>query len=108
MVYAMLEISRLKGCRNRYVYMGRMKLKTALQATLILLAFSGIAAADDNNAAQRATGTAQLMAGIVPAAGDPVIDRLAGLDCSKEQRQWMEAQWGQVRARLTAMEQWRG
>ena len=107
MIYAMLKIRALKGCRNRYVYMSRMKLKTAFQAALILLAFSGPAAAEDTTAAQRATGTAQLLAGIVPAAGDPVIDRLAALDCSKEQRQWMEAQWTQVRARLAAMEQWR-
>src|SRR5689334_3371003 len=86
--------------------MNRMKLKTVFQAALILLAFSGIAAADDPTS-QRPTATAQLMAGMIPASGDPVIDRLSALDCSKEQRQWMEAQWSQVRARLTAMEQWR-
>ncbi|HEY1268046.1 MAG TPA: hypothetical protein VGH16_12395 [Candidatus Binatia bacterium] len=55
----------------------------------------------------RATATAQLLAGIAPAPGDPVIDRFAAMDCWKEHRQWMEAQWAQVRARLGAMEQWR-
>lgn len=65
------------------------------------------AAGQEVNFPQHATATAQLLAGIVPVAGDPAIDRLAGLEASKEQRQWMEKEWSQVRARLFAMEQWR-
>lgn len=74
---------------------------------LIVVFLNGIASAEENNTPQRATATAQLLAGIAPAPGDPVTDRLAALESSKEQRQWMETQWGQVRARLETMEQWR-
>ena len=47
------------------------------------------------------------MAGITPAAGDPVIDRFAMLDSFREHQAWMREHWAPVRARLTAMEQWR-
>jgi hypothetical protein len=73
----------------------------------IVVFLNGIASAEDNNPFQRATATAQLLAGIAPAPGDPVIDRLAALESAKEQHQWMDAQWSQVRARLETMEQWR-
>ena len=97
----------MNGSERSHVYMDGMNIKIIISATAFFLAVHGIAAAEDNNAAQRATAAAQLLAGIAPAGGDPMIDRLAALDCSKEQRQWMEAQWNQVRARLSAMEQWR-
>jgi hypothetical protein len=76
-------------------------------AGLVTALAASPAAAQDSATALRATATAQLLAGIAPAPGDPVIDRLAALDASKEQRQWMEKEWSQVRARLFAMEQWR-
>ena len=56
---------------------------------------------------RRLTAAAQLMAGITPQSGDPVVDRLAALDAFREHQEWMRDQWGPVRARLDAMEQWR-
>ena len=56
---------------------------------------------------RRLTAAAQLMAGIVPAPGDPVIDRFVALDAFKTHQAWMLEQWAPVRARLTAMEGWR-
>ena len=76
-------------------------------AGLLVAWLSGSAAAQDGAFSRRATATAQLLAGIAPPAGDPVIDRLAALDSWKEHRLWMEAQWSQVRARLSEMERWR-
>lgn len=56
---------------------------------------------------KRLTASTQLMAGITPAAGDPVIDRLATLDAFIEHRTWMRANWPPVQARLSAMSTWR-
>jgi hypothetical protein len=84
-----------------------MKLKALLVVTSFFVLLHAAAAAEDNTVVQRLTATAQILAGIPPAPGDSVIDRLAALDCSKEQHQWIEAQWSQVHARLSAMEQWR-
>jgi hypothetical protein len=56
----------------------------------------------------RATATAQLLAGMTPEAGDPVIDHLAELDVWKAHRDAMQAQWAEVRRRLDAMSAWRG
>jgi hypothetical protein len=78
-----------------------------LIAALVATSLAAPAAAQESAAAQRATATAQLLAGIAPAPGDPAIDRLAALECWKEQRRGMEAQWTRVRTRLSAMEQWR-
>lgn len=78
--------------------------------TALLAALAGPASAQNVNDVEfsgRATATAQLLAGIAPAAGDPAIDRLAALDASKEQRQWIEKEWGQVSGRLAAMGRWR-
>ena len=55
----------------------------------------------------RATATAQLMAGVTPAAGDAVIDKLAATDGWKKHKEAMEAQWKPVRARLDTIEKWR-
>ncbi len=55
----------------------------------------------------RATATAQIMAGIQPAAGDPVIDKLVATDGWKQHKAAMEAQWKPVRARLDTIEKWR-
>lgn len=55
----------------------------------------------------RATATAQIMAGIQPAAGDPVIDKLLATDTWTQHKAAMQAQWKPVRARLDAIEKWR-
>lgn len=55
----------------------------------------------------RATATAQIMAGVTPAAGDAVIDKLVETDVWKKHKEAMEAQWKPVRARLDAIEKWR-
>jgi hypothetical protein len=55
----------------------------------------------------RATATAQIMAGIQPAAGDPVIDKLVATDGWKAHKAAMEAQWKPVSARISAIEKWR-
>lgn len=55
----------------------------------------------------RATGTAQILAGITPAAGDPLFDRLTATDAWKLHAQKMQQDWALVRARLGEMEKWR-
>jgi hypothetical protein len=55
----------------------------------------------------RATGTAQLLAGIQPTAGDAAIDRLAALPVWKAHAQKMQQDWALVKARLGEMEKWR-
>jgi hypothetical protein len=76
-------------------------------AALAVAWLAGAAVAQEPAATQRLNATAQLLAGIAPPPGDPVIDRLAALDASKEQRQWMETQWALVRSRVAAMDNWR-
>ena len=56
---------------------------------------------------RRATATAQLLAGIIPASGDPVLDRLVTSTAWDEHRRWMADQWSQARLRLFAMAKWR-
>lgn len=55
----------------------------------------------------RATATAQVMAGIQPAAGDAVIDKLVATEAWKQHKAAMEAQWKPVRTRLDTIEKWR-
>ncbi len=55
----------------------------------------------------RATATAQVMAGILPAAGDAVIDKLVATDSWQKHQEVMQTQWKAVRARLDAIEKWR-
>ncbi|OGQ79546.1 MAG: hypothetical protein A3F90_11710 [Deltaproteobacteria bacterium RIFCSPLOWO2_12_FULL_60_19] len=78
-----------------------------LIAALVAGALSGPATVQDAELILRPTVTAQLLAGIAPAPGDPLVERLAALEGWKEQRRWMEAQWSQVRQRISAIEQWR-
>jgi hypothetical protein len=56
---------------------------------------------------QRATAIAQLLGGIVPAPGDPVIDRIAASDAWLKHREIMTVEWKKVRTRLETMEKWR-
>jgi hypothetical protein len=76
-------------------------------AALVAASVATTATGQEANFAQRATATAQLLAGIAPPPGDPVIDRFTALDSWREQRQWMETQWSQVRSRVAAMDNWR-
>jgi hypothetical protein len=55
----------------------------------------------------RATSTAQLLAGIPPAPGDPLIDRLVATEAWKAHAKIMQADWGRVQERLVEMEKWR-
>lgn len=55
----------------------------------------------------RATATAQLLAGIAPAPGDPVIDKLAASSVWKAHAAKMQADWAKVTPRLAEMEKWR-
>jgi hypothetical protein len=55
----------------------------------------------------RATATAQIMAGIQPAAGDAVVDKLVATDAWKRHKEVMQTQWKSVRARLEKIETWR-
>jgi len=55
----------------------------------------------------RSTGTAQLLAGLTPTPGDPVIDRLAASAAWKAHAQTMQQDWAKVLPRLAEMEKWR-
>ena len=55
----------------------------------------------------RATATAQIMAGVIPAAGDPVIDKLVETEVWKKHKEAMEVQWKAVSGRVAAIEKWR-
>ncbi len=55
----------------------------------------------------RATATAQLLAGITPAPGDPLIDKLAASVVWKSHAAKMQADWAMVLPRLAQMEKWR-
>jgi hypothetical protein len=56
---------------------------------------------------QRATATAQILAGITPNPLDPALKRLVETEVFKEHQQWMTNSWNQVRPRLETMETWR-
>jgi hypothetical protein len=55
----------------------------------------------------RATATAQIMAGVTPAAGDALIDKLVATESWKKHQEAMQTQWKSVRTRLDAIEKWR-
>lgn len=82
--------------------------RVVLAVGCLLLANGGrLLAADTLEFNRRATATAQIMAGITPAAGDPAIDKLVKLDAFAEHQKWMAGQWAQVRNRMQTMENWR-
>jgi hypothetical protein len=74
---------------------------------LLILAAAKAGAVDSLEFNRRATATAQVMAGITPAPGDPAIDRLVKLEPFAEHQKWMAAQWAQVRNRMQTIENWR-
>jgi hypothetical protein len=81
---------------------GRMPPQPQSQPTAVPASLSPLPQAD-----RRLTAAAQLMAGITPAPGDPVIDRFVGQEAFRSHQAWMREQWTPVRARLSAMETWR-
>jgi hypothetical protein len=90
----------LAGAQGRMPPQGQPQPQT--QPTAVPASLSPIPQPD-----RRLTAAAQLMAGITPAPGDPVIDRFVALDAFRSHQAWMREQWAPVRARLSAMETWR-
>jgi hypothetical protein len=80
---------------------------TLLASFPALIWLGNVSAGDNAEYNRRATATAQVLAGIQPAAGDPAIDQLTKLEAFAEHQKWMTAQWGQARARISAMDNWR-
>lgn len=56
---------------------------------------------------RRLTAAVQVMAGIAPEPGDPVVDALVATEAFRQHQAWMREQFAPVRARLAAMERWR-
>ncbi len=79
----------------------------AAAAFSALIGSGRVSAADNIEYNRRATATAQVLAGIQPGGGDPAIDRLTKLETFAEHQKWMAGQWGQVRSRISTMENWR-
>ena len=80
---------------------------TLLASFPALIWLGNVSAGDNAEYNRRATATAQVLAGIQPTAGDPAIDQLTRLEAFAEHQKWMAAQWGQARARISAMDNWR-
>jgi hypothetical protein len=87
--------------------LGRFALGYLVLALFSVIVAGRSAEAQNGDFNRRATATAQIMAGLAPAAGDPAIDRLTKLEAFVEHQKWMAAQWSQVRGRISAMETWR-
>ena len=81
----------------------------AVAATLFLMlvGLGNGAGAEVQEFNRRATATAQILAGISPVGGEPALERLTKLDAFAEHQKWMAAQWGQVRGRISAIQNWR-
>ena len=82
----------------------------ALLAALVFLFSAGHALAtggENQEYNQRATATAQILAGITPNPPDPALKRFVEADAFKEHQQWMTSSWNQVRNRIQTMEAWR-
>jgi hypothetical protein len=50
---------------------------------------------------------ARVIAGIAPARGHPVVDRLVATAEWRAHREWIQARWAEVTLRLDAMKRWR-
>jgi hypothetical protein len=92
---------------NRYLSLRPLFLGLALAAVLLATAVRAQTPAPAPVIDARATATAQIMAGVQPAAGDAVIDKLLATESWKAHKAAMEAQWKPVRQRLDAIEKWR-
>jgi hypothetical protein len=80
------------------------KLALALVISILLVDF---AAAEGSEFNRRATATAQILAGIMPPAGDLALDRLVKLEAFAEHQKWMASRWSQARSRALAIDSWR-
>jgi hypothetical protein len=85
----------------------RSQLKHLVVCLLVVLASNATASGNKPEYNQRATATAQVLAGIVPAPGDAAIDRLVRSDAFAEHQKWMSEHWSRVKRRIDAMERWR-
>src|SRR5262250_2466032 len=85
----------------------RMSLKSLALALTVSVLLVDFAAAETGEFNRRATATAQILAGIVPPAGDPALDRLVKLEAFAEHQKWMTSRWSQARSRISAIESWR-
>ena len=79
----------------------------ALTTLLVAIGLAVPVAAQSEKFNHRATATAQILAGIAPATGDPALDRLAKLEVFAEHQKWIASQWAQVRSRISAIDSWR-
>jgi hypothetical protein len=82
-------------------------LKSLILVFVLGLGLTNARAGDNIEFNRRATATAQILAGISPAVGDPAIERLTKLEAFAEHEKWMASQWSQVRNRISATESWR-
>src|SRR5512147_2564703 len=90
-------------------------MKTSLRHLLLPLIAAGFLAhtaaanvqAPASTAAPDANVVAQVLAGIEPAAGDPRIDRIVATPEWRAHREWVQARWEKVQARLASMSLWR-
>src|SRR5262249_2391019 len=85
----------------------RMSLKSLALALVVNILLVDFAAGETGEFNRRATATAQILAGIVPPAGDPTLDRLVKLEAFAEHQKWMNSRWSQARSRISAIESWR-
>ena len=85
----------------------RVLLKSLAFALVVTILLVDFAAAETGEFNRRATATAQILAGIVPPAGDPALDRLVKLEAFAEHQKWMMSRWSQARSRISAIESWR-
>jgi hypothetical protein len=79
----------------------------AVATVWVLLGLPYEGGAEVHEINRRATATAQILAGIPPVGGEPALERLTKLDAFVEHQKWMAAQWGQVRGRISAIQNWR-
>jgi hypothetical protein len=76
----------------------------ALAVALVMASSAGAQSGDFD---RRATGTAQILAGIVPPSGDPVLDRLVTSKAFAEHQKWMGSQWARVSGQIATISGWR-
>jgi hypothetical protein len=87
----------------------RRRALTKFCFTVLIFAWqAGFALAENADFNQRATATAQILAGIIPTTPDPALKSYVESEAFKEHQQWMASNWGQVRGRLQTMDNWRG
>lgn len=101
------QIKAVKGRAFGIATVATIRWFITLAIAVVPLFSARNAAAEGGDYNRRATATAQVMAGIMPSSGEPVIDRLTKLDAFAEHQKWMSGHWNLVRSRMTVMESWR-